>query len=92
MKNRAGLDIGPSMGDRENGRSSRKPRGLRMNKKRQTVQALWCGFKLGNMGANSEDEVGGASDGHIRKDLTCQAREFLKASSRPWQTVWKRIK
>lgn len=69
MKNKPWSDIGPGVGDRENGRSSRKPRGLKEHEKSETLQVLWYGCKVGNMGAISQDAAGSVSNGHIKKGL-----------------------
>ena len=46
-----------------------------MHKKSETLQVFCCGFQVGSMGATSQDEAGGVSDGHIRKDLVYQVME-----------------
>lgn len=40
MNNKPWLDTGPSVGDRKNGRSSRKPSGLKEHEKSETLQVL----------------------------------------------------
>lgn len=64
MKNKSRLDIGTNTGDRENGRSSRKPRGMKEREKSETLQVLWCDCKVENMGATPQDEAGGVGSGH----------------------------
>lgn len=74
------INPGPSVGNREKGKSSRKSRGLKMPKKTETLQVFWCGFTGGSMGATSQDEAGGVSDGHISKD---PVRQVMEDGQRP---------
>lgn len=87
MKNKPWSDIGPGVGDRENGRSSRKPRGLKEHEKSETLQVLWYGCKVGNMGAISQDAAGSVSNGHIKKGLVYWVMELGQCPESCKQTL-----